>query len=690
MLRAGLVVALVTGALTGVAAPAFADDTLAVQVFALTPFNPGDTQTLQVQVQNQKNNPDLVQVSVTGLSNNFTVSNPQNCTRISGSSCTVTVQGAQSSSVSFTVKATANVPAGQKVNDAGTVQVQDTATHSDSKSFQAIINGPAPPTSAAPSTVPQVKGTVRDVKTGANLSGATVSMQDSAGHTCQAGTNNSGAFSFTSCAGSPIATGTLAVIVTKDGYAQKNSTADGVAGRAVTLAIVLGVTAASASASSQPSDDGSVAALPTLANSGSVQAVQTAVGAGGGTGGSGFSKMLILVGVVLVLLGLGAIALILWRRRSDRGDGDEDDGDDDGGPRRGGPAPVPGSRGAYRGAPADATAVVRSGGYGDPTTIQRDPMADAPTMITNRPRLDEYEDPYGAPAPTQQYGGGGYGNSAGYGEPTGVYEPTGAYTPPTQRPPADPYAAPREYAGYGSEPAGYGDDQATRRGGGYPAPSGGGYDAPGAAGPGYSDSTRPYSGGGYDNAGYEPAGGAPTGGYDQPGYQPRRGYGGDSGGYAGGDDYRGGAEPPAGRGGGHGASPTSGGEYGQRPGYGSPTGGGGYDAPAGGYEPGAPSSPGGYDRGGYSGAGNDEGYPGSGGGYDRGGNDGYRGGAGSGGYGDYEPREEPPPPPPRGGYEPRGAHQQPDPGYQPRGGYEPRGGHQEPEQQRRSLDWLDD
>src|SRR5262249_42897083 len=153
--------------------------------------------------------------------------------------------------------------------------------------------------------------------------------------------------------------GVLAINVTLDGYEQKSVPKDATAGQVATVNIVLTATA-SASASAAASDPG--AALPSITDSGSVQPVQSAVGAGSGSGG-GFSKILILMGVVLVLLGVGGIALILWRRKKD---GQEPEGDmEDGGPH--GPGPVPNSRGSYRGAPADGTAMMRGGGYDDRT-----------------------------------------------------------------------------------------------------------------------------------------------------------------------------------------------------------------------------------------------------------------------------------------------------------------------------------
>src|SRR5207248_11058717 len=132
-----------------------------------------------------------------------------------------------------------------------------------------------------------------------------------------------------------------------------------------------GSAAPSTSTSPAPADTGTPAAVD------SGGAAPAANNAAKNSGGGSFSMILIGLGVLLVLLGIGAIAFILIKRRRD----DADDGDEyeNGVPQRG-PTPVPASRGAYHGGP-DPTAVVRSGGYGDPTVVGgRSPVADAPAM----------------------------------------------------------------------------------------------------------------------------------------------------------------------------------------------------------------------------------------------------------------------------------------------------------------------
>jgi hypothetical protein len=304
------------------------------------------------------------------------------------------------------------------------------------------------------------------------------------------------------------------------------------------------------------------------------------------------SMLLIVLGALLVLLGIGAIILILVRRKDPNADDEAEDGD--GGPQRG-PTPVPASRGTYRGAPADATMVARAPGYGDPTMVGRGngmgPGMDAPTTMIPPATgpLDEYPDPYGAPPPRSpqptgrgygapQYPAGqqGYPDQQGYdrgyqGQDTGGYgaaggtmyggdngyderPPAGGYTPPAQRPPSDPYVSPtRQYGGGGyepqPEPARYPADPPASRGYANQYGGGGTYgDQGGNAYEGYDAPREQPRRGGYEDYEQQPRGGGgygQQGGYDQ---QPRGGdYGGyDQGGY---DDApparHGGGQPPA-------------------------------------------------------------------------------------------------------------------------------------------------
>jgi hypothetical protein len=313
-------------------------------------------------------------------------------------------------------------------------------------------------------------------------------------------TSNLGQYVFHGSASNPIAPGVLAVGAQKTGYQDATPVSANVqAGQSYTFSELR----MEAVASAGPSDIASVPVVaPPSDNNVSVAPI-AGTDTGTGSGGSGFSTILIVAGVLLVLLGIGAIVLILMRRRRD---GDDDGEFDDAPPRRG-PAPVPASRGSYRGAP-DATSVVRGGGYADPTMVGRgSPLADAPTTIQRPVPVDEYPDPYGAPPPrSPQPYGGGYGGDRHGGDYGG-----GGY--------GDRRSGAGEYGGI------YGQPEEPTRGfdsGGYdsPSPRGGGYGGYGGGGGGYRD-----SGGGY---------GGSRGGHSQPDeYDDPRGH-----------DRRGSQQPP--------------------------------------------------------------------------------------------------------------------------------------------------
>jgi hypothetical protein len=481
--------------------------------------------------------------------------------------------------------AQSSIASGDQKSDTAQVQLSS----GESASFNVTLKGAAaPPSPTTPTVVPQVTGSVKDRSTGTPVADAQVTMQDDSRHTYTTGTDKNGNFQFASSQSNPISPGTLVFVVTKDGYDQKNVTQNANAGQNVTIAIVLAATASSASAA--PSDTSAASASSTDS---AAAVANPAANATSGGGGGGSSSMFIVIGAILVLLGIGAIALILWRRKADR---EQPEDDEPASPRRG-PTPVPASRGAYRGAPADATSVVRGGGYSDPTMVSRNPLADAPTMM-HRPLADEYPDPYGAPDPRSgggyggqapYQGGGGYqGGQGGYGSPAGFGSPAGnpGYGEPTrydpnpggyggqggydqgggyqqqQRPASDPYASGHTSGGgYGGD---YGSSGYNSGGGGYDQGGGhhsaGGHQQPAGgygSGQGYQSSGQGYqppSQGGYQSTpDYPPAQGGQDYQRDQ-GYQ--QGYGDQRGGYQGdsGGGYGDGYEPRGGhqqRGGGH-------------------------------------------------------------------------------------------------------------------------------------------
>src|SRR6266511_1677133 len=601
MLCAGLAAVIIAGTLLGVAAPASAAppglnvsaDDVSLQVG-------GGVQTTTVKVTNNDSSPASTSVTINIPLSEYQVGAPvppSGCTLAGANEVDCTITGLAANStwtkvVQIKPPSSASIPAVDTKSGRGKATLGD----GSSGTFNVTLRGAAAaPTTQAPTSVTQVSGTVKDIGTGQPIPGATVGLQDSAGHNFSTTTDNFGRVTFKSTQANPIAPGTLAIEAVKDGYKAVTKNANVQAGQSYnfqTLSLEATATpTVSAPAVADPSQPVPDSALPQPGTT----------NASGKGGGSGFSTILIVAGALLVLLGIGAIVFILVRRRRD--DGEEPDELDEQAPHRG-PTPVPASRGAYHGG-ADPTAVVGSGGYGDPTMVGHGAMGDAPTMMHGRPPVDEYPDPYGAPPPrgpqagygaagyeggggydsgAQTYGGGNtyggqtYGGGSGYGAPDQGYR--GATYGHPEPPPAR--------GGYDDRAGGGHDDRAA---GGY-EPRGGGYDDRGAGG-GYEP-----RGGGYDDraaGGYEPRGG----GYDDRG---AGGYNGRGGGYD--ERAAGGYEP---RGGGHddraaGGYDARGGGYDERAagGY-EPRGGGHDDRGAGGYD----ARGGGYDdraAGGYNGS----------------------------------------------------------------------------------------
>jgi hypothetical protein len=344
------------------------------------------------------------------------------------------------------------------------------------------------------------------------------------------------------------------------------------------------------------------------------------------SGGGGGGFSMILIILGAVLVLLGVGAIVLILLR--RKDDGAEAGPDDGGD-------LDPRRGGPTPVPASRGAF--HNGPADSTMVAR---GDAPTaMLQRTPPVDEYPDPYGAPLPPRSpqpgYPGGGYGQ--GYGQQPSYDD-------------APTFADQARTNGYGA-------------GGGYP---GGGYGDPGYGG-GYGEQPQPP---GYGKPPPRPP--APADPYAAPGRDyPDRGYGSEQ------PTTRGYGSQHRGEGGRRDEPTGMFDNYDQV--YDQPRGAdNGYGgAPGGGYP-----APGGGSPGGYGGGAGDQGY---------GGGNGY-GGAGYEQSDGYEPR--------RGGYDPRG-------GYPQAGGYEDtRGGgydseyrgqsrHAAPPQgggndQRRSLDWLDD
>ncbi|MEV4479920.1 carboxypeptidase-like regulatory domain-containing protein [Micromonospora coxensis] len=676
--RAGVVVALVTGALLTVpATPALAAN-VNVSPGSVT-LNAGSDTTVSVTVA-----PSLEdksgQISITGLPSGVSCANGCGSFQFNGPPGTP-------KTVLLTLKANDNAPDG---NGSATVRVVPDQSDPATAPLSVTVKAKAAPTTNPPETqtVKSISGKVVVAANGDAVPNAVVMLRDSQGHQYQTTSDGSGNWRFTGSSSQPIAPGRIDLGASKGTDAVNTKVINASAGQSLTGQRITLPIKVEVSPSATPST--SVEAVPTeevteeTTDTGAEASQGQPQAASNDDGGGMGSFLVILLGGLLVAAGVGTIVL-LWMRRKNA---DDEDGD--------GAAPVgaaagaaAGARGGLRGADDQTRVVNRVGAGPDPTMVGGTSLSDAPTMM-HRPIVDDVPpDPYGAPP--QPYGAGaaaggwagsGYGDEpaqGGYGQPGGYGN------------------APSSGGGYGNAPAsgaGYGNAPAS--GGGYgnaPASGGGygnepGYGAAGPAAGGYGNA--PSSGGGYGNApggGYgndyaAPAGGAGYAGQDQGGgygerydeptgrytgestgnytppadpyptstYQPEQGYGQPEQGY--------GQEPTGGYRGGNGYGPQGGGYdagpqqgydngYDQRGGYdqqGGYAGQAGYDQPGGGYG----GHQGGYDQqqGGY-----DQQPPQQrGGGYDAGGYDQQQGG---GYYGDQAPagrgRPDVPPAQDRGG-----------------------------------------
>ncbi|HEV7962086.1 MAG TPA: carboxypeptidase-like regulatory domain-containing protein, partial [Actinoplanes sp.] len=453
VVQAGALLALVGGILVVAPSAALAAKPNVTIDEVSTDIASGGTTNLKYTITNNNvlGGSSQVQVQVSGIS----------CT---GSGCGAVVTIAPGANVQRSATLTApQVSAGQtKV-----VNLQITATV-DGDTFtanqQLNVHG-----ADKPKTVHQIVGVVKDGK-GNAISGANVGMQDSAGATFNTTSNGNGGYVFTASDSKPIATGSIVVGAAKEGYKTVTVTVQGGADKTVNVPLTLqSLTAspsaspsASASASAEPSspaaEDTAAADQPSAAATDATNAANNS--------GSG-STLFIILGGLLVAAGIGAIVLVLMRRRDS---GDPDDPDDPNGPN--GPnGVVPPSHGRFNGvdptrvgAPVgpranDATMVANMGGQPS--------IADAPTMLQRAvPAEDEFPDPYGAPAvtPGNYAGPGGWGTASAaaaagtYGAaqpPAGTYGGGGGYGAANQyggAAPAPTQAGGYDDGGYGAHP----------------------------------------------------------------------------------------------------------------------------------------------------------------------------------------------------------------------------------------------
>ncbi|MEV0155351.1 carboxypeptidase-like regulatory domain-containing protein [Micromonospora sp. NPDC050686] len=525
-----------------------------------------------------------------------------------------------------------------------------------------LVGKPEPtPTPEEVKTVNSIAGKVIVTANRDAVPNATVMLLDSGGHRYQTTSDGNGNFRFTGSKSAPITPGQIQLGASKDNIVNTKSinanAGQSLTGQRISLAIPVEVKpSATPSATAEPvpteepieepaAEDAATEAPPAQAENTAAEAPD-----------SGPSWLLILLGGLFVAVGVGTIVLLLMKRK--------ENADDEGGPGAVPAGAVPAARGAYGGTDDQTRVVNRVGAGPDPTMVGGAAINDAPTML-QRPVVDDVPpDPYGAPPPPAFGGGGqpGWAGSGGYGEDAHGQGGYGGYG----------NAPSSGSGGYGNAPSsgggGYGNAPSSGAGHGgpdYGAPAGGygGGQGGGGYGERYDEPTGRYGGEGtqsyappadpYPTSTYQPAGDAGQGYGQEPSYG---GHSADQGGGYGGQGGYGGAQ-----GGGYGGGQQGYDGYDQRGG-------------AGGYAP--EQQRGGYDQGG--GYGDQAGYGGQGG----------QGGQ-SGGYGQqggYPPEQ-------RGGGYDKHSYDQQGGGYYNDQGQPGRGRADGPQQQDRGarrLDWLDD
>jgi hypothetical protein len=170
---------------------------------------------------------------------------------------------------------------------------------------------PQPGGGKPPSDVDGVSGVVRDAG-GKAIGGVAVTVRDSAGHEYRATSDRSGRFSIKSRAGKAIAAGRITNVAALDGYRTARKTVQGSAGGTASVRLTMAAVAAPATTPPSPSATVAVeeAAEPeTGVATATLPAVEPVSDEGGGS-------LPYVLGGLLVAAGLGALALMVMRRRS--------------------------------------------------------------------------------------------------------------------------------------------------------------------------------------------------------------------------------------------------------------------------------------------------------------------------------------------------------------------------------------
>ncbi|MFE9748563.1 carboxypeptidase regulatory-like domain-containing protein [Saccharothrix saharensis] len=163
-----------------------------------------------------------------------------------------------------------------------------------------------------PSVVDGVSGSVRDTS-GKAIGGVALTVQDSAGHEYRTTSDQSGRFSIKSDPAKPIAEGQITVDAALDGYRATRATVRGSAGGTASVELTLAAVAVPAETPQSPTAT-TTAVNETPASDISTAAAPSSALDAGSDEGSG--SLPFILGGLLVAAGLGAVALVVYRRRN--------------------------------------------------------------------------------------------------------------------------------------------------------------------------------------------------------------------------------------------------------------------------------------------------------------------------------------------------------------------------------------
>ncbi|MFX0594366.1 carboxypeptidase regulatory-like domain-containing protein [Melissospora conviva] len=305
--RGAALIALIATALALPAVPvAGAPAPISILSVSAENVKPGDTVRLRVRVTNTGNRTETAIVVIGGGLRCAT-----------GCRAEPSLKPGQSFDLEATLVAptvSPNVTTGLNISAAVRLGEQNSFDHK-----MVYVHGPgtSSPDAEEPSTdVVRVAGRVRD-SDGKAVGGAALTVRDSAGHEYRTTSDRSGRFSIKSSAGKPIAAGPITIIVALDGYRTTRATVTGTAGDTASTLVTLAAVAPptrtppspEAAASSTPAAD--EASEPETSEAAAVPPAVKAV-----SDESSSFLLFTILGGLLIAGGMGALALVIRRRRA--------------------------------------------------------------------------------------------------------------------------------------------------------------------------------------------------------------------------------------------------------------------------------------------------------------------------------------------------------------------------------------